>query len=92
VVAIVADRLAVSGQTGKKLKAKSKPEILKHGGNGGKNRRKDLRKSVGCEARSTAPQSRRNITKPARPYNPLIPSDLSSGFSSVSSVFQDFWF
>src|SRR5258708_38918347 len=26
------------------------------------------------------------------PHNPLISSDLSSGFSSVPSVFQVFWF
>jgi len=79
----------------RKKKTKSKPEILKHGGNGGKNRRKQ--RFFGVVSRNRKPGQPRRITSKftheSRAHRPNPKkSSVPSGFSSVPSVFQDFWF
>src|SRR5258708_16560906 len=67
---------------------KAKPEILKHGGNGGKTWRK--RRIAGVV---TMTERFRGLVKilPTLLYTPKKPP-FPPCFSSIPSVFQDFWF
>jgi hypothetical protein len=67
---------------------KAKPEILKRGGNGGKNRRKQRIPGVRAEDWKSIADCDAFLGLRHKPKN----SSVSSGFSSVPSVFQDFWF
>src|SRR5258708_27077794 len=69
-------------------RTKSKPEILKHGGNEGKNRRKNLRNSGGCEALPALSCSCGIAVLLSAPHNPLISSDLSSFFPPFPPCFR----
>jgi hypothetical protein len=74
-------------------KTKAKPENLKHGGYGGKNRRKGSEEIRGYEAGLAIPCSCKAAVLLSAPHNPLISSDpFLRFFPSVPSVFQDFWF
>jgi len=58
------------------MKAKSKPEILKHGGNGGEKTEEKSEEIRGCEARSTVPHSLQEHDRAGfRVTTPLISSD-----------------
>jgi len=68
--------------------SKSKPEILKHGGTGGENRRKRRKFVMGLRASQKASPSAKILTQ----RHQFLISSVLFGFPSVPSVFQDFWF
>src|SRR5260221_4918217 len=65
-----------------------------------KNPPRELLRAIGCDLREIRVVRRGWLYRAyeglavllSAPHNPLISSDLSSGFSSVPSVFQVFWF